>query len=554
MRNRTRIALTTLIVLIPALAAADVPHRLTYQGILLDPNGAPQNGNADLVLRIYDDPISVDPAALLYQEAHPGTLVVDGVFSVVIGEGSSASGPFDASIFAGPHSYPWLEVEVEEQILTPRQPFTSVAYAMHSQMCVESDFLNGQTAADIIILARDGLLDEPQVDSLISGHAAIPDAHHAKTSSFAELVDTATEAQIPTAVARDAEIMPTVLANDGPASGLDADRLDGLDSGAFLSTVSDFGRSGVASDLYEGTQTLTTRYVNAVGPDNVSGSASGPMLQGLNTGAGAGLRGSSQSDHGTIGYTDAGDKGGVFGNNTSGYGVWGNSVSGHAVFGQSTNGRGVKGVSPGGGVYGESTLGVGVEGKSNTTDGVVGVTLASDKSGVFGRSDSGIGVTGRSAGASGVLGVTTSTDPGDAGVTARNEGSALALRAEGDVFVAGGAYRGDLGPGGGAPFPRPAWDSGWVAINPGQNVVLSHTVGGNVDDYVVDFQQKQIDATNAIGIHNKWSGGEHYYASSLGHFYYGAYWHDLKPYEISVERFADDSRTHQFRIRIWVVR
>lgn len=37
-------------------------------------------------------------------------------------------------------------------------------------------------------------------------------------------------------LARDAEIMPTVLANDGSGSGLDADTLDGLDSSSFATS------------------------------------------------------------------------------------------------------------------------------------------------------------------------------------------------------------------------------------------------------------------------------------------------------------------------------
>jgi hypothetical protein len=156
--------------------------------------------------------------------------------------------------------------------------------------------------------------------------------------------------------------------------------------------------------------------------------------------------------------------GGVYGNSTDGYGVWGNSVNNHAVFGQSADGRGVKGVSPAGGVYGESTQGIGVEGKSNTNDGIVGVTLAGDKSGVYGSSDVGNGVTGRSAGASGVLGVTTSSDPSDAGLHARNEGSGPAVYSEGALYVTGKHY-GNVGPNEGAPFPRPAFNSGWVPVS-----------------------------------------------------------------------------------------
>jgi len=61
---------------------------------------------------------------------------------------------------------------------------------------------------------------------------------------------------------------------DGTGSGLDADMLDGLDASSFLSTASDYGRSGVATDLYEGSSTLTNKYINNIGPDTISSSAS----------------------------------------------------------------------------------------------------------------------------------------------------------------------------------------------------------------------------------------------------------------------------------------
>lgn len=64
---------------------------------------------------------------------------------------------------------------------------------------------------------------------------------------------------------------------------LNSDKLDGLHASDFSSVGTDYGRSGVATDLYEGVTTLTNKYVNVVGPDSVysttgtafSGKASG---------------------------------------------------------------------------------------------------------------------------------------------------------------------------------------------------------------------------------------------------------------------------------------
>ena len=61
-------------------------------------------------------------------------------------------------------------------------------------------------------------------------------------------------------------------------------------------------------------------------------------------------------------------------------------------------------------------------------------------------------------------------------------------------LVVTGAYRGTIGPNNGAPFPRPAYDSGWIAgtIEPmePEYVTLFHYIRGNVDNYVVDVQGK----------------------------------------------------------------
>jgi hypothetical protein len=62
------------------------------------------------------------------------------------------------------------------------------------------------------------------------------------------------------------------------------------------------------------------------------------------------------------------------------------------------------------------------------------------------------------------------------------------LTVNGDLSITGGAFRGDLGPTGGAPFPRPAYDSGWLYIpasDADRSVTVYHGVGGELDQYVV---------------------------------------------------------------------
>jgi hypothetical protein len=65
---------------------------------------------------------------------------------------------------------------------------------------------------------------------------------------------------------------------------------------------------------------------------------------------------------------------------------------------------------------------------------------------------------------------------------------------------------GAAGTGGGSCFPRPAYDSGWINMpatgSAPYTTTLTHNLGGNVDDYVVDLQYKasglgETNVTNA---------------------------------------------------------
>lgn len=157
-------------------------------------------------------------------------------------------------------------------------------------------------------------------------------------------------------------------------------------------------------------------------------------------------------DNGLNGYTSDQDYSGVYGNSTWGTGVKGRSDYNSGVVGWTG------GTSDESGVLGHSTTGVGVRGRSDQTSGVVGWTGDDTSAGVEGLSDLGHGVWGSSTGRHGVVGISSSGT--HAGVYGENA-SGPAVYANGDLLVTG-AYRGELGPDNGGPFPRPAFDSGWL--------------------------------------------------------------------------------------------
>jgi hypothetical protein len=226
-------------------------------------------------------------------------------------------------------------------------------------------------------------------------------------------------------------------------------------------------------------------------------------------------------------------------NNGDGDGIWGTAQgSGAGVYGVSLNGSGVKG---------SSVNGLGVEGYSTSTSAWAPA--------VYGRHDgAGDGVYGVTFGRHGVYGVTKSTASDSAGVYARNDGGGDAIwsdgdlyadgsvRADGDLYVAG-AFRGNVGSMGGAPFPRPAWESAWELMSTGSCVTLDHNLGSNPDSYFVDLQ-----FSNESGRHNFGYG-----TAELDGWYYGGKYEHLTSNQITICRAPEDIEIWWMRVRIWII-
>lgn len=114
-------------------AFAQVPQQTTYTGRLVDDLGNPVSGPVDLELRIFD---AAAGGTQLYGEEHLGVaLDATGGFSVQLGQGSSPSSSFDAALFSDTDR--WLEVVVDAEVLTPRQPIASVPWALIAQQANE---------------------------------------------------------------------------------------------------------------------------------------------------------------------------------------------------------------------------------------------------------------------------------------------------------------------------------------------------------------------------------------------------------------------------------
>jgi hypothetical protein len=121
-----------------------VPAIIEYQGYLTDPGGAPRPFEVvDMVFRIYQ---YESEGNFDWSETHFGVQTgPEGHFRVLLNSTGGASG--DLTNLVRSSSQLWLELEVNGETLSPRQPIASVAYALTAPWSglvgIPADFADG---------------------------------------------------------------------------------------------------------------------------------------------------------------------------------------------------------------------------------------------------------------------------------------------------------------------------------------------------------------------------------------------------------------------------
>lgn len=92
-------------------------------------------------------------------------------------------------------------------------------------------------------------------------------------------------------------------------------------------------------------------------------------------------------------------------------------------------------------------------------------------------------------------------------------------------------------------LPRAAWDSGWRSISAGGTLILSHSLGGDPDDYFIDFQFKDTNDGYQMNINS----------FGMRQTTLGAYYSNLNSTTVAVTRGASDPFADYVRVRIWIV-
>ncbi|UCD15013.1 MAG: hypothetical protein JSV34_04630, partial [Candidatus Omnitrophota bacterium] len=116
--------------LVSIFSYAEVPHLINYQGFLTDSKGKPLEGMYEITFRIYDAETGQGEMSP-WEEVHTGINIQGGIFSVILGSITPLDLPFDKPYF--------LEIQVGDEVMSPRQRITSVGYAIRAERAEEAD-------------------------------------------------------------------------------------------------------------------------------------------------------------------------------------------------------------------------------------------------------------------------------------------------------------------------------------------------------------------------------------------------------------------------------
>ena len=454
-----------LVLVSPETAAQEIAPQISYQGRILNAAGQPLAGPVDIEIGIYQSDTDPSPG---YRELHSAVPLENGIYSILIGRGTPLDGTLNADLFTGGTAM--LEVTINGETLSPRQPFASSAYAFRSLAETTGDLdIQGsfrvQAAARYFTRSSEGVTAgyprcECDLDSTLQecGDAFFSNA------TVNSCYDWTEEIWVPSHGYKGDFYSP---AASTPVS-LTVDSLTGaVESGTSLKVIS-------------GEPTLVLRDTN--------GDGIRPRIRFENNGMAA-----FEGD-------DGGDQYFNF----------------YSTFqSDRTNNAHIRAYGSAAGSWEKYT--------ELTHDGTNG-TVATD--------------TGDLILESRAVGGKIQLNPGFLGRVKIGPGFGLEFP---DGTLQTTAYKG---------FPRPNYDSGWLTYDNG-GMTLTHNLGGNIDNYVVDLTFKEGTNVNTRGL-----GLDLYPVGSgetAGYGDTGTFWKWLSPTDIQIGSTLNSlQHVDQIRVRIWV--
>jgi len=338
-----------------SVSSAAVPRTINYQGYLTDSSGQPVNGSVNLSFGLFD---TATGGSELWVETHPGVMVTNGDYSVVLGSvdpvGNPLTLPFDVPYWLG------MSVNAGPEKM-PRMALASVPYALGSDYAANADTLEGAPASAFAWAGHTHSAWEITTPLALAGHNHYAENWTGDDSNYGLRVENAGAGKAIEAVGGKYGVYATV---SNAAASFHAGHFE--TTGTYNThAVGVYGKSWPAANYGYG------GYFEG-GFTGVSGASSHIGVSGTGT------------DYGMIG-SSSGAGTGVYGSSLSGYGLLGISSSGYGVYGFSNNADGVIGHTSNASAYGLHSLGnAKVEGNLVVT-GTIKSTVS--RSLVFGPAD-----------------------------------------------------------------------------------------------------------------------------------------------------------------------
>lgn len=550
--------------------ATAVPALISFQGELRDNQDSPLEGVHRMVFRIFDDPLN---GVVLWGEEQMVD-VQGGIYNVFLGAGAKITSGDDLGPAIFSSGDRWMEISIENETLSPRQQISSVAFAFRAE-----EALYSETAGDAATL--DGM---DSVDFATSGHLH---------DGAAITSGTVAEPRIADSIARDSEIAW------GNLSGIPSGFADGSDDG--LANETDPTVTASVKDGITWTE-IDNRPAGLDDGDQIGISTETDPQVGTNIRDyipkwnGAALVNGSIYDNGNVGIGTINPLRalhiiGVSGqllNRPSGMEAYESLIvennnnnnivllarnnadsslkfadDDHVRAGQikylhgedrmsfSTNAIEQMNINDSGNV------GIGTSTPSERLEVAGNVLVGSSSKGIKLRSTGTLAdldslgadlVINNSSGFNTII----NKSQGNVGIGTWVPEEKLEvsgnIKINGDLIV-DGAVRGSIGDAGGAPFPRPAWGSGWIYYTQGECKTFNHNIGGDASQYFVDMQCKIYGGEPGQRFYG---GVRYYYGISTDPTELGAFWNNLNATSIQVCRLSDDYYSSYIRIRIWM--
>ncbi len=555
------LAMIVTVIAMAATATAAAPQLINYQGRLTDAVGAPVDTTVDLTFFMCSDSLC---GTIIWAETQPLVTIASGLFSVLLGSIS----PLGETVFDG--NARWLTTRIGAGPQTTKPvPIVSVAYAYQSMRCDTANYALAGAGGGGLTLPFSGSVSSSGTSFSVT-QSGTGGGGMFKISNTANTKDGINGSTNGTGAGVYGKGKRTYGYLGKYEYGVYA-KNDSSGYSAYLAgdTISVYGAQSASGNI----GFLGSQFYGAYAQHGASGNFG--FLGNYEYGV-WGEHGSSGA-YGYLGGTGAAVYGSFTGGGSGSLGTAQYGVNGHAT---ETHDIAVYGLHQLGnkGYLGGSDYGVYGYGNGSGRFGVYGANYRDSAIGYLGGAENAVhGImtstnknsnavkAENSGGGFGVYATSNGTGANPAAVLAWNTAGGWAIRANGPSWLNGTVLiqdslkvqnstkiSGNLEVTGtiNAPFPTPAYNSGWFHLGTNEDTVLTHNLGGDHRDYFVDLQfMEDSDHT----LNNRAVGVDIFSVVGVlqadGARYYG-----LGPSTITVFKEMNANSCDSLRVRIWKVK